>query len=103
MAQTLSIRLNEADRAILESAAKTAGTGVGTYVRQVAEAEARRLRRQAIRAESDRIAAQITPAALDLVATSAPEDWPEYGAPLPDAWRDAIPVIAAGPACDDRS
>jgi uncharacterized protein (DUF1778 family) len=49
MAQTLTIRLEEDDRQTLEAAARSQGKGLSTFVRDLAEAEALRLRRKAIR------------------------------------------------------
>jgi uncharacterized protein (DUF1778 family) len=59
MADTLSIRLSERDRATLEEAAARAGTGLSTFIRALAETEARRLRRAAIRADGDRVVAYL--------------------------------------------
>ncbi len=55
MAETLTIRLDADDRAALEAAARGQGKGLSTFVREIAEAEARRMRREAIRAEGDRV------------------------------------------------
>ncbi|HVA37945.1 MAG TPA: CopG family transcriptional regulator [Candidatus Dormibacteraeota bacterium] len=55
MAETLTIRLDERDRKTLEAAARERGTGLSAYVRGIAEAEAQRLRRAAIRAEGERV------------------------------------------------
>ncbi len=55
MAETLTIRLGERARAVLEAAARQNGTGLSTFIRDLAEAEARRLSREAIRAEGERI------------------------------------------------
>jgi uncharacterized protein (DUF1778 family) len=59
MAETLTIRLEERDREILEAEARQHGTGLSTFVRTLAEAEARRLRRAAIRADGERIVAYL--------------------------------------------
>ncbi|HZU17143.1 MAG TPA: CopG family transcriptional regulator [Candidatus Dormibacteraeota bacterium] len=58
-AETLTIRLNEDDRAILEATARQRGQGLSTFVRELAESEARRLRREAIRAEGERVLAYL--------------------------------------------
>ena len=55
MADTLTIRLDARDREVLEAAARQQGTGLSAFVRDLAEAEARRLRRAAIRAEGERV------------------------------------------------
>lgn len=55
MAQTLTIRLEERDRAVLEAAARERGTGLSAFIRDLAEAEARRLSREAIRADGERV------------------------------------------------
>jgi uncharacterized protein (DUF1778 family) len=55
MAETLTIRLDAADRAALESVARGQGKGLSAFVREIAEAEARRVRREAIRADGDRV------------------------------------------------
>ena len=55
MAGTLTIRLEERDRAILDAAAKEQGTGLSGFIRQLAHAEAKRLRDEAIRREGERV------------------------------------------------
>jgi uncharacterized protein (DUF1778 family) len=55
VAETLTIRLGAEDRAILQQAAREKGKGVSAFVREVAEAEARRVRRAAVRADGDRV------------------------------------------------
>ncbi len=52
MPSPLSIRLDEADQLTLENAAKLRGTGLSSYIRQLAADEARRLRRERIREQS---------------------------------------------------
>jgi len=74
MADTLTIRLAAADRAALEEVARGQGKGLSAFVRELAEAEARRVRRQAVRAQGDRVVAYLTanPAAsaeLDEIGT----------------------------------
>lgn len=59
MAETLTIRLDAEDRAALEAAARGRGKGLSAYVRELAEAEARRVRRERIRAEGDRVMAHL--------------------------------------------
>lgn len=57
--ETLTIRLDPADRAALEAAAAAEGKGVSAYVRELAEAEARRVRRLAILEEGDRVVSHL--------------------------------------------
>jgi uncharacterized protein (DUF1778 family) len=59
VAQTLTIRLNPEDRAALEAAARGQGKGLSAFVRELAEAEARRVRRAAVRAEGARVVAHL--------------------------------------------
>lgn len=59
MAKTLTIRIDADDRAVLEASAQERGQGLSAYVRALAEAEARRLRREAIRAEGDQVMAHL--------------------------------------------
>jgi len=59
MADTLTIRLEDRDREVLEAAARQHGTGLSAFIRDLAEAEARRLRREAIRADGARIVAYL--------------------------------------------
>jgi uncharacterized protein (DUF1778 family) len=59
MADTLSIRLEAGDRQTLEDAARRQGTGLSAFIRALAQAEARRLRREAIRADGDRVVAYL--------------------------------------------
>ena len=59
VAKTLTIRLDADDRAALEAAAREQGKGLSAFVRDIAEAEARRMRREAIRADGDRVVAHL--------------------------------------------
>jgi uncharacterized protein (DUF1778 family) len=59
MAETLTIRLEERDRVILEAAARRNGTGLSAFIRDLAEAEARRLSRESIRADGERVVAYL--------------------------------------------
>jgi post-segregation antitoxin (ccd killing protein) len=59
MADTLTIRLDSKDRATLEAVARERGVGLSAFVRDLAEAEARRLRRDAIRAEGRSVVAHL--------------------------------------------
>ncbi len=55
MADTLTIRLEQVDRDVLERAARARGLGLSGLVRALAEAEVARLRRESIRADGDRV------------------------------------------------
>ena len=59
MAETLTIRLDAEDRAVLEVTARRRGQGLSTFLRDLAEAEARRLRREAICAEGEQVLAYL--------------------------------------------
>lgn len=76
MAETLTIRLDPADRAALEAAARERGEGLSTLVRGLAEAEARRLRRAAIRADGARVVAHLA------ASREARAEMDELGTPL---------------------
>lgn len=52
MGRPVSIRLDEDVQSTLEDAARERGIGLSTYLRDVAAEEARRLRRERIRAQS---------------------------------------------------
>ena len=76
MAATLTIRLEEADRQVLEAAAREQGAGLSSFVRTLAEAEAARLRRLAIRAEGERVVSYL------LTEPSAQRELDDLGTPL---------------------
>lgn len=78
VAGTLTIRLDAEDRAALEMAARGQGKGLSAFVRELAEAEARRLRREAIRADGDRVVAHLR------THSDARAELDEIGAPLTD-------------------
>jgi len=78
MAETLTIRLDAEDRATLDAAARRQGKGLSAYVREIAEAEARRVRREAIRADGDRVVAHLAEHPL------ARRELDELGTPLTD-------------------
>ena len=93
MAQ-LTIRLSDRDRATLDAAADARGQGASTLVRELAEAEARRLRKSRAREQIRQLAewAETDPelqAEIDDLG-NGPLDWPEWGGPLPEAWRQAL-------------
>lgn len=80
MASTLTIRLSPEDRAALEEVAREHGMGVSAFVRQLTEAEIRRARREAIRAEGDRVVAYLAE------NPSAREEMEDLGTPQSDVW-----------------
>jgi GNAT superfamily N-acetyltransferase len=59
MAAPVSIRLDDDVLGTLDSAAKARGIGLATYLREIATAEARRVRRERIRAQSRAVAAYV--------------------------------------------
>ncbi|HLI37827.1 MAG TPA: hypothetical protein VKV80_10880 [Streptosporangiaceae bacterium] len=65
-------------RAILEEVAHNQGKGLSTFVRDLAEAEARRVRREAIRAEGERVMAHLAR------RPEARAELDELGTPLSD-------------------
>ena len=72
MGHPISIRLDDDVQATLEGAAKERGIGLSTYLREVAATEARRLRRERIRAQSKAVGAHIASSAE---ASSFYADW----------------------------
>ncbi len=59
MASPLSIRLDDDVLVTLDCAAKARGIGLATYLRDLAAAEARRIRRERIREQSREVAAYV--------------------------------------------
>ena len=59
MGHPVSVRLENDVQATLESAAKERGVGLSTYLRELAEAEAKRVRRERIRAQSRAVGAYV--------------------------------------------
>ena len=78
MADTLTIRLSDADREILERAARARGVGLSGLVRSLAEAEATRLRRERIRTAGEPIVSYLRE------SDDARREIAEYGAPQSD-------------------
>ena len=78
MADTLTIRLDVDDRAILQAVARDRGMGLSALVRDLAEAEARRLRREAIRAEGEQVLAHLAE------HRGAREELETFGTPVSD-------------------
>lgn len=72
MSHPVSVRLDDEVQATLEAVARERGVGLSTYLRELAASEARRLRRERIRAQSKAVG--------DYVASSPEarafyEDW----------------------------
>jgi uncharacterized protein (DUF1778 family) len=55
MPRPLSLRLDADDQLTLESAAKQRGVGLSTYLRQLAADDAKRVRRERIREQSQEV------------------------------------------------
>jgi hypothetical protein len=55
----VSVRLDNDVQATLEGAAKERGVGLSTYLRELAEIEAKRVRRERIRAQSRAVGAYV--------------------------------------------
>ena len=74
VADTISVRFDERTRQMIEEEAGRQGVGVSTFVRQLAEAELRRVRQASIRAEGDAVGAYLAahPTAFD---DDDPHDW----------------------------
>ncbi len=72
MGQPVSVRLDDEVRATLEGAAKERGIGLSTYLRELAAAEAKRVRRERVRAQSRAVAAYV---ASSPEARAFHEDW----------------------------
>jgi uncharacterized protein (DUF1778 family) len=81
MAHPVSVRLDDDIQATLEDAAKERGVGLSTYLREIAAKEARRLRRERIRAQSRAVG--------DYVASSpeASEFYADWGIPAGEGAR----------------
>jgi len=94
LAGTRRIRLGPHNRTALETAACEQGTGLFTLVGEVAQAEAQRLRREAVRAERDRVVGHAAEHAL------ARDELDEIGTPLGDLRRVGKPPA---PSCGQRS
>ena len=55
MSSPISVRLDDQVQATLESAAKEKGVGLSTYLRDLASEDARRIRKERIRAQSENV------------------------------------------------
>lgn len=78
MGETLTIRLDAEDRTALEAAARAQGKGLSAFVRELAEAEARRVRREMIWADGNRVVAHLAE------RPEARAELDELGTPLAD-------------------
>jgi len=78
MTKTLTIRLGIDDRRALEAAAREQGKGLSAFVREIAETEARRVRRESIRADGERVMAHLA------AHPQARSELEELGTPLTD-------------------
>ena len=79
MASPVSIRLDEDVQATLESAAQARGVGLSTYLRDLASAEARRLKRARIREQSRAVGEAV---AASPEARAFYDDWGTPRAPV---------------------
>jgi uncharacterized protein (DUF1778 family) len=79
MAETLTIRLEQRDRETLEAAARHNGVGLSAFVRDIAEAEAQRLRNAEIRAEGEKVVSYL------LHHPEARAEIELYGTPIDEA------------------
>ncbi len=82
LADTISVRFDDRTRQILDGEAAAQGVGTSTFVRQLAEAELRRIRRARIEAEAETVAAYLAehPTAFD---DDDPADWFAMPADVP--------------------
>jgi GNAT superfamily N-acetyltransferase len=72
MGAPISIRLDDDVREMLETEARARGVGLSAYLRQVAKAEARRLWKERVRAQSEAVGAYV---AANPEARQFFEDW----------------------------
>lgn len=72
MGHPVSVRLDDDVQATLEDAARDRGIGLSTYLRQLAADEARRVRRDRIRAQSRAVGTHV---ASSSEAAAFYEDW----------------------------
>lgn len=83
MGKPISVRLEAQIQSTLEAAAKARGIGLSTYLRELAEREAARVRRERIRAQSAAVGAYVAGSAE---GRAFYEDW---GAPASEPPDDA--------------
>jgi hypothetical protein len=79
MSQPVSVQLDDEVRATLEGAAKERGIELSTYLRELAAAEAERVRRERIRVQSRAVAAYVASSAE---ATAFYDDWEKLSAEI---------------------
>ncbi len=72
MGTPVSIRLDDDIQAMLETVARARGIGLATYVREIATAEAKRVRKERIREQTKAVAAYV---ASNKEAQEFFEDW----------------------------
>jgi uncharacterized protein (DUF1778 family) len=82
VAHPVSIRLDDDIQATLEKAARERGIGLSTYLREVATKEARRLRRERIRAQSREVGVYVAS------SPEADEFYADWGNP---SWEGTAP------------
>jgi len=75
MGHPVSVRLDEDIQATLEEAAKARGIGLSTYLRELAANEARRVRRERIRAQSRAVGAYVA------ISSDAQAFFAQWGTP----------------------
>jgi hypothetical protein len=75
MGHPVSVRLDEDIQLTLEDAARERGVGLSTYLRELAANEAKRLRRERIRAQSQAVGAYVE------VCPEAQEFYSDWGTP----------------------
>ena len=81
MGSPVSVRLDDDAQEVLEAAARERGIGLSTYLREIAEREAKKIRKEKIRAESRAVADYV---ASSLEAQAFYADW---GTPTAEGGR----------------
>jgi hypothetical protein len=82
MGHPISVRLDDADQSTLESVASERGIGLSTYLRELAAIEAKRVRRERIRAQSRDVAAYVAS------SPEAQEFYRDWGMPAEPTRRE---------------
>jgi predicted DNA-binding protein len=88
VSSSLSIRLSDEARETLESAAREHGAGISTLVRDLAEAEARRIRTERTRAEGEKFMVAVR-ADSELAGELGALGNPQVDHPDSEAWWPA--------------